>query len=78
MDGVLTMRTKVDNELTKELRALLDERISPSFSGNLACPSCVLDICCSTNFVVDVVPHALLLVLLLLVLPLLLARGCLC
>ena len=42
MDTLLNMRAKIDNELTKELRALLDERISPSISGNLACPIC----CC--------------------------------
>ena len=33
MDVLLSMRAKVDNEVTKELKALLAERISPSISG---------------------------------------------
>ena len=38
MDVLLSMRAKVDNEVTKELKALLAERISPSISGiNCTC-----------------------------------------
>ncbi len=33
MDCLLTMRAKIDNEVTKDLKALLLERISPSISG---------------------------------------------
>ena len=34
MDTLMSMRAKVDNELTRELKALLEERLSPSISGN--------------------------------------------
>ena len=33
MDTLLSMRSKADNELTRDLKALLEERISPSISG---------------------------------------------
>ncbi len=34
MDTLLSMRAKSDNELTKDLKALLAERIFPSISGD--------------------------------------------
>ena len=41
MDTLLSMRAKSDNELARDLKALLAERISPSISGDVASISLV-------------------------------------
>ena len=41
MDTLLSMRAKSDNELARDLKALLAERISPSISGDVALISIV-------------------------------------